>query len=791
MTEIIRADNAILAKYIGGIIKQVSENGFRGHGVRWHDPNHKDLHGEWFSQKTYFMRNAGYPVIGIPVNYQHGLHKDFGNLAIGIVNFADEDEIGLLIEGEKKTREQYIEMLKEIGRKGDMKFSDTQLSRKAELAVKAVNTLIAEVPLQFSGGFDPSTWLVDPETKHIDQAGMIHLAFTPTPADDLNPIVRFKSAIDEVLKYEPTTIYSLPYQLSDSDGRKEPIEVKGASVTVNEAAQPHAQTNDNLLDHKGHKQMSLEEMLALLRQLEEAMTSFGQSAGASEADAVAMAEEVTDELGKADGMEEEELKALSGEKLAEKAFALFNAKLEKQRQNGNAAKAAFDKLAHNHLKAQPATQSLPAFSGGNGNAASNGHITPRIQVKSQYDHWNAEDFSFALSVSQMTQNSAHHVKFNADEKILREFADKATKAYNEGKISLTPGAIKSINAIKANELDHSTQSGYGDEWVFTAWADNVWDKPRLDNVVVPLIQSIEMPSNPYEYPVESTDPTVFATAETTAENQLSRADANSAIPDSKVATAKVQFNAKKQALRVTISAELEEDGIARLMPKFREQAQRAILDAHDRVALVGDTSTANNINLDGGTPTTQAYISYDGLVHQALVTATTNALDASAAAPTLAHIRTIRSYLGNAQGYNPANLAIITDFPTYMKLLSANEVMTVDKYGAQATVMTGELGKIDGIPVFVSNEMALADSDGKITDGGNVANRGRLLMFYRPDWFVGFRRRVTQHVTFLPYADAWELVMTVRHALTARSYSAAGAQQSTDDSVALLYNIGV
>ncbi len=164
--EITHVGGAIIAKYAGGILKRVSANTFEGHGVRWHDPNRMDLTGEWFSAKTYLMRSAGYPIVGIPTNYQHGMQKTFGNLAVGLVTFADEDEIGEFIRGELKTRAEYVAMLQEIGRKGDLKFTDAQLARKSDLAVKAVETLIADVTLQFSGGFDPSTWQVDPDTKH-------------------------------------------------------------------------------------------------------------------------------------------------------------------------------------------------------------------------------------------------------------------------------------------------------------------------------------------------------------------------------------------------------------------------------------------------------------------------------------------------------------------------------------------------------------------------------------------------------------------------------------------------
>jgi hypothetical protein len=785
--EIMRADGAILAKYIGGVIDRAANGTWKGHGIRWHKER-PDLHGEHFSPKTYLMRNAGYPVIGIPTNYQHGLHKDFGNLAIGLVRFADEDEIGLFVEGEQYTREQYIEMLKEIGRKTDFKFSDTQLGRKSELMVKAVDTLVSTVPMQFSGGFDPSTWVVDAETKHIDQAGMIHLAFTPTPADDLNPIVQFKSALQEVLKYEPTTIYSLPNQLSDPQARIGYKGSEGSTGTVNEAAQPNGaqQPIDNPMNKELIK-MDVELINALIEQL----TALAQQLGATPEEAVQMAGDVAKEV------EEEEIKAEGDEEekpeeIMEKAFARLIQKHEAKKSKHAAMASKGSNLLHNYQKQQPATQSLPAFSGNGKPRIDNRAGMGGIVEHSPFKHWSAEDFSFALALKHLSQGKGKRVDFDATPAFYQEFADKAIKGYNENKLTLQPGAFKSIQAIKANEVQHSTLADYGDEWVPTIWADTIWEKPRLDNVIQNIFKSIEMPSNPYEYPVESTDPSVYLVAETTAEAVLALDISTSPIPDSRVGTDKVTFSAKKFGLRVMWSGELQEDAIARLVPQFRAQAERAIQNTIDNAAINGDTSTTTNINSDGETitDTTRPYLAYDGLIHQPLVTATTNRLDAGGAAPTLAMLRTIRSYLGAAEGRVPSELALIVDFPTYMKLLSDDNVVTVDKYGSAATVLTGELGRIDGVPVFVSDQMALADADGKVTQTSNTVNRGRAILVHRATWMMGFRRRIQQSLDYLPWYDTWVLTMTLRNDFKPRTASD-GTLSSSDNSTAILYNIGV
>lgn len=787
--EITRANGAILAKYAGGILKADGST-FNGYGIRWHAPNRPDLQGEWFSAKTYLMRNAGYPVSGIPVNYQHGMKSNFGNLAIGIVRFANEDDIGLFIEGELKTREEYIQMLREIGRKTDVAFTDSQLAQKSVLMTKAVEELITSVPLQFSGGFDPSTWVVDENTRHIEQAGMIHLAFTPTPADDLNPMVSFKSAMEEILHVPSRHI--IP---GIQTGKPETS--KDAQHTAT-ASRPSDVEHSSHTDTQGKKNMTLEEIMALLRQLEDAMVAYGQESGTPAADAGEMAQEVETEMA---AMPEEEMKAITAQQIAEKAFALFEAKVNARKQAAKSAQDAFTALVNQRKAQQPARPATGAYTNPANNPLVNQDVTKGnrsgaadVQVFSKFHKWDARDFSFALNIHSLQRQSGKRLmKSEITQEFAREFADKALKGYQAGTLHMDEPTFKSVMRIKSDELDYSTQDAYGDELVPTIWSQDIWERPRQDNVIQNIFQSVEMPSNPYEYPVESTDPTVYFVAETKHEAQLSLDSTTRPIPSSKVGTNKVTFSAKKFGLQVQWSSELEEDAIARLVPQFRAQAERAMQDKGiDNVALNGDTSTTGNINSDGETitATTRNYLAYDGLIHQPLVTATSNRLDASGANPTISHLRAVRALLGTPEGYSPQNLAWIMDFATYMKLLSDDTVLTVDKYGNQATVLTGELGKIDGIPVFVSAEMALADADGKVTQTSNTVNRGRAILVHRPSWLLGFRRQIQQSLDFIPFFDTWILTITTRNHFLPRT-ATDGTLQSTDDSTAILYNIGV
>lgn len=339
-----------------------------------------------------------------------------------------------------------------------------------------------------------------------------------------------------------------------------------------------------------------------------------------------------------------------------------------------------------------------------------------------------------------------------------------------------------MTGLKADELTYSTQVGFGDEWVPDLWSAQIWNKARLENVILPLFRAIEMPSNPFELPIEGTDPTVYFVPETKNEADQTLAGSANPIPDSKIGSGKVQLDAKKLALRVGFSAELVEDAILPVLNIYREQAMRAITDSIDYVLLNGDTEAAatGNINSDNGAPASNArYMAFNGLRKLGLITNTANRLDGANAAIDLAKLRSTRFTMDTKYSARPSDLAWILDGGSYAKLLAATEFLTMDKAGPMATAQTGQIGFADGAPVLVSAEMPLTEADGKVGTGTN--NRGQAVCVYRPGWFVGYRRRIAVSVDYLPYYDSYQLTATVRLAFA----------NFDTDVAATLYNLAV
>ena len=225
----------------------------------------------------------------------------------------------------------------------------------------------------------------------------------------------------------------------------------------------------------------------------------------------------------------------------------------------------------------------------------------RVAVGSEYDSLDALDMLHGYMLLRSAK-SFHGVS----ERYSNALAHKVNRAQ--------------LKATKADELAYSTQTGFGDEWAPDLWSQQIWHKARQDNTILPLFQSIEMPSNPFELPIEGADPTVYFVPETQDEAHLTLGAGNP-IPDSKVGSGKVTLNAKKLALRVGFSSELVEDAVIPVLNVYREQAVRAITDAIDNVLLNGDTTTAATAAISTATTprpaATAKYLALNGLRHLA------------------------------------------------------------------------------------------------------------------------------------------------------------------------------
>ena len=322
----------------------------------------------------------------------------------------------------------------------------------------------------------------------------------------------------------------------------------------------------------------------------------------------------------------------------------------------------------------------------------------------------------------------------------------------------------------------STTAGSGDELVDTQEARALWDDVNLETAVAPLFNAVQMPSNPFQIPLQLGDVNWYPGTE------------NTAVTGSAPATARQTMTAHELVAEVPWSYDLDEDAVIAMMDELRRSLLRNAHEVIDDVILNGDTTLQNNINADGANITANTagsghfLIGFDGLLHLPLVDNDDMGNNHNAAV-SADMFNEIRGKLGK-YGVRPSDLAYITDVNTFIKSLTVDSFRTLDKFGPQATVLTGQLGAVEGIPVIVSEQMRLADADGKVTSGGNANTKGRLLIVNRSQWRVGFKRELTIETVRDAQKRQNIMVVSFRIALQERSGSRASAAHT-----ALQYNI--
>ena len=274
-------------------------------------------------------------------------------------------------------------------------------------------------------------------------------------------------------------------------------------------------------------------------------------------------------------------------------------------------------------------------------------------------------------------------------------------------------------------------------WVPTGMSSQVIDLPIIYGQIEPLFEHVYCPTKVFDYPINITGPDTVAdwVAEATTNTSNPGDTFGQTLVDSKMT-----FTAQKLRSRVVCSFELDEDSIIPMIPKIKEQLKKILDQTVENTILNGDT-TATHFDTD-----IEALGANDGRVawkgiRRLTVGVTGLNTDISATwAQTLP--RAGRAKLGK-YGIRPSELAWIVGPKTYAnKFLSMDDVKTINLFGNDATVKTGQLQLFDGIPVIIS-EFQREDVG---VDGFNAASGNTyatIAIVNHRYFFIGDRRLVT------------------------------------------------
>jgi len=274
----------------------------------------------------------------------------------------------------------------------------------------------------------------------------------------------------------------------------------------------------------------------------------------------------------------------------------------------------------------------------------------------------------------------------------------------------------------------TTAEGY--EWIPTGFSRELIERVKLELKVAALFNRITMPTSTYVLPAQGADAVAYRTPE-------SLVDSSTKITASTPRTRRVTFNAVKLASRIVFSEEMTEDSLIPVLPYIKERLVEALVVAEEQAVINGDVLPAPHQDNDV-VNLMDARWAWNGLRWWARNCGT---VEVDLGTFNTQNLRAIRRAMG-IYGADPAKLAWVTSICGYFALMSNTDVLTVDKYGPQATILKGELGKFDNVPIVVS-EYVRSDLDANGLYSGPGNTRTILILVYRNGFMFGDRRKVT------------------------------------------------
>jgi HK97 family phage major capsid protein len=322
----------------------------------------------------------------------------------------------------------------------------------------------------------------------------------------------------------------------------------------------------------------------------------------------------------------------------------------------------------------------------------------------------------------------------------------------------------------AQAMDTATATE-GAEFLPRELSPNLIERVNLELRVAALFPMIPMPTNPYDVPGRPVSrQKLGSAAENTADT--GQTGFHKLTP----ATRKVTLTAKKFAGEALVSKEAEEDLLIPMLPFMQEElVDYMAADIEDAITN-GDTAGTQ----DTGWASDDPRKNFDGLRKSALAAAK---IDGAGATLSVALLRGNRKAMGK-YGVSPQKVAHVLSINAFIEILSDTALLTLEKYGPQATVLTGELGKVDNIPVIVS-EYVRADLNATGVFDNVTKTKTEAITVFRPGWFQGERRGLTVQVLRELYAeyDQDAILVSLRRAFAPRFPIA------TEPLVAITYNL--
>lgn len=339
--------------------------------------------------------------------------------------------------------------------------------------------------------------------------------------------------------------------------------------------------------------------------------------------------------------------------------------------------------------------------------------------------------------------------------------DKNKKDYSQPAVFME--LMKSMGLqVKANEVMHSSNTGAGAEFVPSeVFAKEIFDIIPTRGSLLPLIQSgfhgHNLPKI-YTAPVKSLS---VGDVEFEGRGEWTTGTGSETENDhsqKRATTKNVTLTQAGFIAEIDISDDLLRYGGVNVEQYVRDALADGMAYTAEAVIINGDSETGatGNVNLDDAAPaSTKYYLKIDGGMRERAINGSYTKDAGTLAAADYADLMGV---LGE-YGVLPEELLFLQNAAVTHKARALSDVLTVDKLGAQATILKGQMGSIFGVPILTHRAVPKTEADGKVSTTAGNNTKGQILCVYKRaiQWGFGADFKI-EAVRVAGYG--WRLVAT-------------------------------
>lgn len=354
------------------------------------------------------------------------------------------------------------------------------------------------------------------------------------------------------------------------------------------------------------------------------------------------------------------------------------------------------------------------------------------EVQLAMQHWNDDLYI----MSRAFEVPPTHLRLWTDvletSPAVRKMVNETPRAYwkSAGNEKLAQGVPE--HERTATDALVSDSASAGGDWAPVGMSQSIFSDIRLATVVAQQLMQINMPTRTFQPPYRSGEPTTYLTSQAT--DQTPKA----------FDTGTPTLTALGFGTAMEFSTEMEEDSLAAVMPVVRQSLIEDQAESLESALINGDDGTHfDGAAVDGGSGDVRnAWDGFRFLTYTSSLTTDLNTLNVDT-------LRGLTSEMGKYAA-NPKQCFWLTGPKIRVKLLGLKDdqnnpaVLTMDKLGPNATIVTGMVASIDGMPVLISGQYPeWEDSSGAYGDSGGTPSaytQSSIILINKGMFWLGNRR---------------------------------------------------